>query len=92
MLDAMAAFCHAWAQVYDAVFFCADQYGRQHPSDVFRARVLHLQDDVAQAVRSACADVGLPLVDVPVDLTVDERVHWIPGRVADLGLVSDPVA
>ena len=92
VLDAMAAFCRAWAHVYDAVFFCADQYGQQPPGDGFRDKVLHLQHDVAQAVRATCADAGLPLVDVPTGLTVDERVHWVTGRIADLGIAPDPVA
>jgi hypothetical protein len=64
MLDAMAGFCRVWAPLtYDAVFYLPDRY--QHPADPMRAKVDHLQAETADAVRDTCADVGLPLLDVP---------------------------
>ncbi|WP_412102760.1 hypothetical protein [Plantactinospora sp. KLBMP9567] len=83
VLDAMAGFCPAWAPVtYDAVFYLPDHY--HHRSDPMRAKVAHLQAETAQAVRDTCADVGLPLVDVPAGLDTARRVAWIARRVDPL--------
>jgi len=80
VLDAMAGFCRVWAPAtYDAVFYLPDRY--QHPADPMRAKVAHLQEQTADAVRDTCADIGLPLVDVPAGLDVPARVAWIARRV-----------
>lgn len=79
VLKAMEAFCTAWAPVYDAVFFCPDQY--QQPDDPFRAKVGHLQDATATAVHDACHNTGVTLYDLPPGLDVTERVAWIAERV-----------
>jgi hypothetical protein len=82
VLDAMAGFCRAWAPTYDAVFYLPDHY--PDPADPFRAKVTHLQDQTAQAVRAAYADVRIPLHEVPGALDVPERVAWIARRVDPL--------
>lgn len=79
VLAAMAEFCRAWAPTtYDLVFYAPDRFNQ--PTDPMRAKVSHLQHETDQAVRSACADVGLPLVELPVGLTTAERVAWIDRR------------
>ena len=40
MLEAMAAFCHAWAPVYDAVVYLHGRYDAHAITDPLRARVL----------------------------------------------------
>lgn len=83
VLDAMAEFCAAWAPAtYDAVFYLPDRY--DHPADPMRAKVAHLQAETAEAIRAACADVGLPLVDVPAGLDTAGRVAFIARRVDPL--------
>ncbi len=82
VLDAMAGFCRAWVPVYDAVFYLPERY--QQPTDPFRAKVAHLQDQTATAVRAAYAAVGAPLIDVPPGLDLPERVQWISRRVDPL--------
>jgi thymidylate kinase len=83
MLDAMATFCRAWAPTtYDLVLYLPDHYSNLR--DPFRAKVAHLQDETARAVRSAYDDVHVPLLDVPVELDVPERVTWIARRVDPL--------
>jgi thymidylate kinase len=83
VLDAMTAFCAAWAPAtYDAVFYLTDRF--DHPADPLRARVAHLQAETAEAVRATCADVRLPLVDVPAGLDTAGRVAWIARRVDPL--------
>jgi hypothetical protein len=80
VLAAMAGFCRVWAPAtYDAVFYLADRY--QHPADPMRAKVAHLQEQTADAVRDTCADVGLPLLHVPIGLDMAARVAWIARRV-----------
>lgn len=75
VLDAMTQFCTAWADIYDAVFYCADNY--RQPADPMRAKVTHLQHATADAVLDACTDCGVALHHVPTGLTVDERVRWV---------------
>jgi hypothetical protein len=83
VLDAMTTFCRAWVQAtYDAVFYLPDHF--DHPTDPLRAKVAHLQAETAEAVRTTCADVGLPLVDVPAGLDTAARVAWIARRVDPL--------
>ena len=82
VLDAMAQFCRAWAPVYDLVVYSADQY--QQPADPYRAKVTALQDATAHAVRIACAEAGIELYDIPLGLTVAERVAWVARRVDPL--------
>jgi predicted ATPase len=80
VVEAMTALCRTWApQTYDAVFYLSDGF---HPApDPMRARVGDLQAETAQAVRAACHDVGIPLVDVPGGLDTAARVAWIARRV-----------
>jgi hypothetical protein len=83
MLDAMAGFCRTWAPgTYDAVFYLPDRF--DHPADPMRAKVAHRQAETAEAVRLTCADVGLPLIDVPAGLDTSGRVAWIARRVDSL--------
>ncbi|GLL02193.1 AAA family ATPase [Dactylosporangium matsuzakiense] len=78
-LDAMAAFCAAWASAYDAVFFLPDAY--PDDSDPMRGKVTHLQDATTAAVRSARTDAGVRLLDVPAGLDLHERVAFLAARV-----------
>jgi hypothetical protein len=82
VLNAMATFCSAWTAVYDAVIFCRDRY--QQPADPFRAKVTHLQDATAAAVRTACTDAGVRLLDLPAGLDSAARVEWTTRRVDPL--------
>jgi protein-tyrosine-phosphatase len=81
-LDAMEQFCRAWAPAYDLVLYSADQY--QQPADPYRTKVATLQDATAQAVRDACAQVGVELREIPLGLSVAERVAWVTRRVDPL--------
>jgi hypothetical protein len=83
VLGAMAGFCRTWAPAtYDAVFYLPDRF--DHPADPMRAKVAHLQTETAEAVRATCADIGLPLTDVPAGLHTSGRVAWIARRVDSL--------
>ncbi|MFI7214675.1 ATP-binding protein [Micromonospora maritima] len=83
VLQAMAVFCRAWApSTYDAVFFLPDAY--TDPADPMRAKVAHLQDETATAVRAACAEAGVALHDVPPGLDLAERVAHLARRVDGL--------
>ena len=82
VLDGIAGFCRAWAPTYDTVFYLPDRYDQ--PADPFRANVAHLQDQTAEAVRAAYAEVCVPLLDVPAGLDVADKVAWIARRVDPL--------
>ena len=87
VVAAMENFCRAWAPVYDAVFYCPDHYGAQHDGDPYRARVLDLQDATDRALRAACSDSDVSLVELPAGLTVDERVRQVMATVESRRLV-----
>jgi predicted ATPase len=88
VLDAMAAFCRAWAPVYDGVLFCADHYNQPDP---MRAAVADLQQAADNAIRAAYADTGADLLAVPAGLTVPERVEWATARVDPLLAAARPL-
>ena len=81
VLDAMEAFCRAWAPSYDIVFYCCDSYGQEQAGDPYRARVLDLQPAADRIVRQVCAATGQHIIDIPPGMTTAERVEWIARRV-----------
>jgi len=82
VIDAMTEFCKAWAPTYDAVLYLTERY--EQPADAFRAKVAHLQNETAAAVRDAYSAVRLPLIDVPAALDLPARVAWVARRVDPL--------
>lgn len=88
VLAAMTQFCAAWAPIYDAVFYCADNYHQDN--DPMRARVTHLQDATAHAVLDTCTAAGVALHHIPTGLTVDERVHWVSEQLSRIVNRSEP--
>ncbi len=91
-LEAMNAFCRAWAGTYDAVFYCCDRYSQHQQGDPYRAKVLDLQSAADRVVRSTCASVGQNVIDIPPGMTTGERVRWIATRLAKLGITARPTA
>ena len=83
---AMEAFCHAWADVYDVVFYCCDRFSQHQAGDPYRAKVLDLQPAADRVVRSTCATVGQRVIDIPPHMTTTQRVNWIARRVTKLGI------
>ena len=92
VLKAMNGFCEAWAPTYDAVFYCVDRFDQHQQGDPYRAKVLDLQTAADRVVRSTCAAVGQRVIDIPPNMTTDERVRWIAARVTRLGITRDTPA
>ena len=87
VLQAMEGFCRAWAGIYDAVFYCCDQFSQHQHGDPYRAKVLDLQPAADRVVRSMCATVGQRITDIPPGMTTAGRIQWITARVSKLGLI-----
>ena len=85
----MEAFCHAWAGTYDAVFYCCDRFSLHQTGDPYRAKVLDLQPAADRVVRSTCATVGQRVIDIPPNMTTEQRVRWIAERVTKLGMIRE---
>jgi predicted ATPase len=85
-LDAIKTFCQSWAGSYDAVFYCRDRFNQNQVGDPYRSKVLDLQADADQVVRSTCAAVGQRVIDIPPNMSTAERVEWISGRLVYLGV------
>jgi predicted ATPase len=86
-IKAMEAMCRAWADTYDAVFYCCDKFDQQQPGDPYRSKVLTLQSAADRVVRSTCATVGQRVIDIPPRMSTADRVRWVAKRVADLGIL-----
>ena len=87
VLDAMNAFCEAWAPAYDAVFYCCDRFAQHQAGDLYRSKVLDLQSAADRVVRSTCATVGQRVIDIPPNMRTAERVEWIAARITKLGII-----
>ena len=92
VLDAMQAFCQAWAPTYDVVFYCCDRFDQNQRGDAYGSRVLNLQSAADRVVRSMCATVGQRVIDIPPNMTTAQRVRWIAARVTKLGITTDAPA
>lgn len=89
VLFAADALCRAWMpQAYDAIVYCRDRYDQKAGGDRMREKVLDLQDDADTAIYAACRATGVPILDMPLGLTVAERVRWTAERVEELGLIA----
>jgi predicted ATPase len=86
VVEAMEGFCRAWTPTYDAVFYCPDHYAADQGGDPFRAKVVDLQEATDRMLRNTCAAAGISLIELPAQLTVDERTHWVMATVDSLGL------
>lgn len=76
VITAAAALCAAW-QPYDLVVRCHDHYPIDLDADPFRNKVHDLQALAHDAVASALADAGYPVVDLPTGLSTEDRLIWV---------------
>lgn len=88
-LAAMEALCRAWMPLgYDLVVYCRDQFDQKAGGDRFREKVLALQHEADHAVYQACRETGVPLIELPVGLSTQDRVQWIAEQVTQRGLAA----
>ncbi|MBZ9645290.1 AAA family ATPase [Streptomyces sp. PSKA30] len=89
VLAAAEAMCRAWMPLaYDAIVYCRDRYDQKAGGDRMRDKVLSLQHDADTAIYEACRAMGVPMLEVPMSLTVSERVQWTVERVGSRGLIA----
>jgi hypothetical protein len=89
VLSSMEAMCRAWMpQAYDVVIHCRDRFDQTAGGDRFRTRVLGLQDEADNAIYETCKATGVRILDLPKDLSTEERVRWIEAQVTRMGLLS----
>jgi hypothetical protein len=89
VLAAAQALCQAWMPLaYDAIVYCRDRYDQKAGGDRMRQKVLGLQDDADSAIYEACRATGVTMLEMPMGLTVAERVQWTMARVADMELIA----
>jgi hypothetical protein len=90
VLGAADALSRAWMPTaYDLVVYCADRYDQKAGGDRMREKVLTLQDSADTAIRAALRGVPrLPVLEMPLDLTVAERVRWTVRRLDERGLLA----
>ncbi|MEV8344567.1 AAA family ATPase [Streptomyces niveus] len=89
VLAAAEAMCRAWMPIaYDAVVYCRDRYDQKAGGDRMREKVLNIQDESDSAIYAACRATGVPVLEMPRDLNVAERVQWTVERVEEMGLIA----
>lgn len=89
VLDAAESLCRAWMPLaYDAVVYCRDKYDQKAGGDRMRDKVLSLQDEADRAILDACKRTGVPILEMPLGLSIDERVQWVAAQVDQRGLIT----
>lgn len=88
VLRAMDAFCRAWAYVYDAVLLCCDRFVQDLVENSLRARVVGLQDAVADRLVRDLRSSGLAPEIIPTGLDTARRVAWAVQRIDELKLLT----
>ncbi|MEV0125748.1 hypothetical protein AB0I16_30085 [Streptomyces sp. NPDC050703] len=89
VLTAAEALCRAWMPIaYDAIVYCRDRYDQKAGGDRMREKVLALQDEADTAIYDVCRATGVPMLELPTGLSVDERVQWTLQRVESMGLLA----
>lgn len=81
LIRALQPFLAEYVKLYESVFFCNDLYDLTTTEDPFRPRDPLFQQEASGAIRQACADLALPLVDIPTGLSHDERVAFVIQRI-----------
>ncbi|MFJ8143373.1 hypothetical protein [Streptomyces sp. NPDC096013] len=89
VLAAAEGMCRAWMPIaYDAIVYCRDRYDQKAGGDRMRQKVLSIQDESDAAIYDACRATGVPMLEMPMGLSVSERVQWTMGRVGEMGLIA----
>jgi hypothetical protein len=89
VLAAAESLCRAWMFLaYDAIVYCRDKFDQKAGGDRMREKVLGLQDEADTAILEACRQTGVPILEVPLGLDVEERVRWVAEAVSDRGLAA----
>jgi thymidylate kinase len=89
VLNAMTAFCRAWAPVYDVVFYLTDHYDPAPATDRHRTRLAPIQEQADAIIRQTCEGTGLALTDVPAGLPPDDKLRWVTSRLTNRSLAGD---
>ncbi|MEE1764399.1 AAA family ATPase [Streptomyces sp. SP18BB07] len=89
VLASAESLCRAWMPLaYDAVVYCRDKYDQKAGGDRMREKVLSLQDEADRAILDACKRTGVPILEMPLGLSIDERVQWVAAQVDQRGLIT----
>ncbi|MET7606588.1 AAA family ATPase [Streptomyces avermitilis] len=89
VLAAAEALCRAWMPLtYDAIVYCRDRYDQKAGGDRMREKVLTIQDEADDAIFEACSRSRVPILAVPLGLSVQERVQWTAEEVGRRGLAA----
>lgn len=81
LIGSLQPFLTEYVKLYDFVFFCNDLYDLTTTEDPFRPRDALFQKQASAAIRQACTDLALPLIDIPIGLSHDERVAFVVQRI-----------
>ncbi len=76
LLIALEGVVAAYAGSYDVVFYLEDRYELARTNDPYRLEDEGIRARADIAIRAECEAVGLPLVQVPVSLSLQERLDW----------------
>lgn len=84
VLSSMEVLSREWSKKYDFVFLLSDRFGGEILYDPIRNSVAGLQEEVEATLRSAFHESDVTMIDVPVELSLEERVAWIIRRITPL--------
>jgi hypothetical protein len=81
MLRAMEDFCRVYVEQYDRVFILSDFYDPTSTPDPFRPADKAFQLAADTEIRNACLSLQMPVIDMPVGLSLDDKVDWIVAKI-----------
>ena len=77
----MEDFCRVYVEQYDGVFFLSDLYDPTSTPDPFRPADKDFQLAADREIGKACLSLQMPVNEVPVGLSLDDKVEWIVAKI-----------
>lgn len=83
MLKAVESFCRIYAKQYDAIVYASDFYELNATKDPFRPQDLAFQKQADESIRQVCKDINLTILELPLGLSLEEKVAWVTQRLVE---------
>jgi hypothetical protein len=76
----MEELARVYVHQYDAVVYASDFYDLAVTKDPFRPNDVEFQRQADESIKKTCNELGLPLLELPKGLTIDQKLKWTNER------------
>lgn len=80
MLNCMEELARVYVHQYDAVVYASDFYDLAVTKDPFRPKDVEFQRQADESIKKTCNELGVPLLELPKGLRIDQKLKWINER------------